>query len=93
VITRFRGEGSIAELCRKEGINQNSITAGLGTSWTLARRGWRVTPPARRLSMRTGVQADRPGAALKPPLLDDHKSCTTAGRFGYKVVVYDAGKV
>jgi len=36
VLDGLRGEDSIAELCRREGIAQAPITAGRGSSWNLA---------------------------------------------------------
>ena len=45
VLEGLRGEDSIAELCRKEGIAQNRITPGRRTSWRRARSGWRAIPP------------------------------------------------
>ena len=33
VLDGLRGESSIAELCRREGINPNLYTAGARTSW------------------------------------------------------------
>ena len=48
VIAGLRGEDSVAELCRKEGINKTSIIAGRRTSWRQARSGWQVTPHAKQ---------------------------------------------
>jgi len=44
VIAGLRGEDSVAELCRKEGINQNLFIAGQRTSWRRARSGWPAIP-------------------------------------------------
>ena len=35
VIAGLRGEDSVAELCRKEGINQYSVVFPVSTSWTV----------------------------------------------------------
>ena len=44
VLQGLRGEDSIAELCRREGLHQNtSITAGARSFWKLAASGWRAT--------------------------------------------------
>jgi transposase-like protein len=48
VLSGLRGEDSIAELCRREGVVQNSITAGRRNFWRLARSAWPATPHARR---------------------------------------------
>ena len=48
VLEGLRGEDSIAELCRKEGINQNLAIAGPKSSSKRARSAWRVTPPEQR---------------------------------------------
>ena len=48
VIAGLRGEDGIAELCRKEGINQNLYYRWSKDFWRRARSGWRVIPRARR---------------------------------------------
>ena len=47
VISGFRGEVGIAELCRKEGLAQAFIAVGRRSSLRPARSGWPVTPLAR----------------------------------------------
>ena len=42
VLEGLRGEDSIAELCRKEGINQNLFTAGQRNLWRRSRGAWPV---------------------------------------------------
>jgi transposase len=39
VVAGLRGEDSVAELCRKEGINQNQYYRSSRTSWRRARSG------------------------------------------------------
>jgi transposase-like protein len=48
VLSGLRGEDSIAELCRREGIVQTSITPGRRNFWRPARSAWPATPHARR---------------------------------------------
>ncbi|MBI2715517.1 MAG: transposase [Rhizobiales bacterium] len=55
VLEGLRGEVSIAELCRKEGINQNLITVGRKSSWRRARRGSPATPRGKRLRTRSRI--------------------------------------
>ena len=53
VLEGLRGEDSIAELCRREGIAQTCTIAGRKTSWRLARSAWlaiRLGPPPRTRS-------------------------------------------
>lgn len=45
VLEGLRGEDSIAELCRREGIAQSSITAGRRNSWKPGRNGSPPTVP------------------------------------------------
>lgn len=40
VLDGLRGEDSIAELCRREGISQAYITNGPRTSWRPGRSAW-----------------------------------------------------
>ena len=40
VLDGLRGEDSIAEMCRCEGISQGIYYSGPRTSWKLARSGW-----------------------------------------------------
>ena len=49
MIAGLRGEDSVAELCRKEGINQNLYYRSSRGSWRRARSGWRVIQRARRV--------------------------------------------
>ena len=48
VLAGLRGEDSIAEHCRREGIAQSLTTAGRRSSWRPASGAWRATPRARR---------------------------------------------
>ena len=48
VLNRLRGEESIAELCRREGIVQNLYYRFRRTSSKPARNGWLATRRARR---------------------------------------------
>ena len=57
VLEGLRGEDSIAELCRREGINRTSITAGRRSSWKPARSAWLVISPVRRHPTRSGIFA------------------------------------
>ena len=43
VLVGLRGESSIAELCRREGIAVGFITAGRRSFWKPASGGWRAT--------------------------------------------------
>jgi len=45
VLEGLRGEDSIAELCRREGIAQTCTIAGRRTSWRLARSAWQAIRP------------------------------------------------
>jgi len=42
VLDGLRGEDSIAELCRREGISQGIYYKWSKTSWKLARSGWQT---------------------------------------------------
>ena len=53
VIAGLRGEDSIAELCRKEGINQNLYYRGPKISWRRARSGWQATRRGKRPATRS----------------------------------------
>ena len=48
VLEGLRGEDSIAELCRREGIVQNLIIAGRRTFSKRGRSAWRATSPGPR---------------------------------------------
>ena len=45
VLEGLRGEDSIAELCRREGISSSMYYGWSKTSWKLGRRDWPATPP------------------------------------------------
>ena len=62
VLEGLRGEDSIAELCRREGIAQNLYYAGRRTSWRLERSAWLAIqpgPPPRTRSTICGVRPRR----------------------------------
>jgi transposase-like protein len=62
VLEGLRGEDSIAELCRKEGINQNLYYRWSRSSWRRARNG---SPATRRVTpRRRQAQSDWPGTYL-----------------------------
>ena len=48
VLEGLRGEMSIAELCRKEGIRRTCTTPGARTSWKPGRNDSKATQPGRR---------------------------------------------
>ena len=48
VLDGLRGESSIAELCRREGIAESLYYAGRRSSWRPASGVWRVTRRGRR---------------------------------------------
>ncbi len=52
VLDGLRGEDSIAELCRREGIARTSVTAGRRSSLRRARSVSRATPLGRRARRR-----------------------------------------
>ena len=52
VIAGLRGEDSVAELCRKEGINQNLYYRWSKDFLEGARSGWRAIPHAKRPAMK-----------------------------------------
>ena len=52
VLEGLRGEDSIAELCRKEGINPNLYSAGPRSSWRQVRNGWPEIPREKPPPMR-----------------------------------------
>ena len=60
VLEGLRGEDSIAELCRREGINQNLYYRWSKDFLERARSAWRETLPVRRPPMRSGIFAVRP---------------------------------
>jgi hypothetical protein len=57
---RLRGEDSIAELCRREGIVQNSISAGPGNLWRPARSAWPATRSGRPPRTRSSIFVEEP---------------------------------
>ena len=63
VLEGLRGEDSIAELCRREGIAVDCTTAGRRSSWKPASGAWRATPRARRPARRGEGAAPRGGGA------------------------------
>ena len=60
VLSGLRGEDSIAELCRREGIVQNLYYRWSKEFWKLARSAWRATPHARQPRTRSRICAARP---------------------------------
>ena len=63
VLTGLRGEDSIAELCRREGIVENLYyrwSAGRRNFWKLARNAWPGTPRGRRPRTRSRICVGRP---------------------------------
>ena len=60
VVSGLRGEDSIAELCRREGIVQNLYYRWSKEFWKLARSAWRATPHARQPRTRSRICAARP---------------------------------
>src|SRR5215475_3642181 len=67
VLEGLRGEDSIAELCRKEGINQNLYYLDRRSSWRRARDGSPATRRVRR--PRTRSRSSRLRRALRRPWL------------------------
>ena len=62
VLEGLRGEDSIAELCRREGLSMPmSITAGLRSSWKLARSARPVIHREKPPQVRSRI------CAVKPP--------------------------
>jgi len=59
VLTGLRGEDSIAELCRREGIVQNLYYRWSKEFWTLARNAWPVTPRGQRPRTKSRICAGR----------------------------------
>lgn len=62
VLDGLRGEDSIAELCRREGINQNLYYRWSKEFLEAARSVWRVIPPARQRRTRSGACGPRPAS-------------------------------
>ena len=60
VLSGLRGEDSIAELCRREGIVQNLYYCGRRNFWRPARSAWPGTPRGRRPRTRSRICAGRP---------------------------------
>ena len=60
VLDGLRGESSVAELCRQEGINPNlCITAGAKTSLRLARNAYPEIPYEKPIPMRSRISRAR----------------------------------
>ena len=57
VLDGLRGDDSIAELCRKEGIARACITSGRRSSWRPANAGWLATLPVPRPPLRSRICA------------------------------------
>ncbi len=55
VLDGLRGDDSIAELCRKEGIAQSLYYVWSKESWRLASAGWRAILPAPPRPTRSGI--------------------------------------
>ena len=59
VIEGLRGDMSVAELCRREGISQSlyykmvAVASNYGKSSKLASSAWRGTPPARQIAVKS----------------------------------------
>ena len=60
VLDGLRGERSIAELCRHEGIAEGLYYAGRKSSWRLANGGSPATPRAQPPAMRSRISSARP---------------------------------
>jgi transposase-like protein len=60
VLDGLRGEDSIAELCRKEGIAQSLYYVWSKSSWKLASAAWPVTPAVPQPPARSRICAVRP---------------------------------
>ena len=60
VIAGLRGEDSIAELCRREGISQNLYYRWSKEFLEPAKSAWPATPLGRRPPMKSGPCAGRP---------------------------------
>ncbi len=59
VLVGLRGEQSISELCRREGIAANLYYRGARSSWRPARNSWPETPSARRPATKSRSSAPR----------------------------------
>ena len=68
VLEGLRGEDSIAELCRREGINQNLYYRWSKDFLEPGRSAWRVTLPVRLPPMRSGIFAVRHWHSRRPLL-------------------------
>ena len=60
VLSGLRGEDSIAEVCRREGIMQNLYYRWSKEFWRQARSAWLATRRGRRLRTRSRICAGRP---------------------------------
>jgi transposase len=61
VLDGLRGEHSIAELCRREGIAESLYYTGRRSSWRLASDALRATRSGRRPAARSRICAGKPG--------------------------------
>ena len=66
VLEGLRGEESIAELCRREGINTNIYYDGQRNFWKLGRGAWPGILLVRLLRMKSRIYAARPVRSKKP---------------------------
>src|SRR6516225_2660436 len=66
VLEGLRGEDSIAELCRKEGINQNLYTVGRRSFWRRVRNGSPATRRVRRPQTRSRSSRLRRASSRRP---------------------------
>ena len=57
VLEGLRGDDSISELCRREGIASRCTTAGRRSSWRRAEARWPATPPRRVVRRSEGPAA------------------------------------
>ena|SRR3954468_18565933 len=66
VLEGLRGEVSIAELCRKEGINQNLYYRWSKEFLEAGKKGWLATRPVRRPPTRSRSSRPRPASSRRP---------------------------
>jgi transposase len=60
VLDGLRGEHSIAELCRREGIAESLYYTCRRSSWRLASGAWRETPRGRQRVVRSRICVAKP---------------------------------
>ena len=65
VLDGLRGEQSIAELCRREGIAEGLYYSGPKSSWKPASGASPATPPALRPAARSKTSGARPRSSRK----------------------------